>query len=90
MLRLIFVILLYSIYFSVLHPVFFPPELYRYKKHYAEPSTVWSLGFLLYSMLGGEVPFCDQKEIVQCIISFPEHLSVSVLPECQIGLGGKC
>ena len=45
-------------------PMITPPECYNHEKYQEESMTVWSLGFLLYSMLHkGQLPYNSVKEI---------------------------
>ena len=43
---------------------FAPPEVFTIGTHRAEPTTVWSLGTLLYTMLMGRIPF-DSTEAIK-------------------------
>jgi len=36
--------------------VYCPPEVEVYGKYYAKPTTVWSLGILLFAMVCGSYP----------------------------------
>jgi len=43
-----------------------PPEAYISGSTYRwEPVTVWTLGFMLYDMVHGHDPFCNQREVMQ-------------------------
>ena len=50
--------------------VYSSPEVFEEKCFFAESSTVWSLGILLYNMVFGDIPFhnkiqiCNHKFIV--------------------------
>jgi len=43
--------------------VYSAPEVFQEKRFYGEPSTIWSLGILLYNMIFGNIPFHNEKEI---------------------------
>ena len=43
---------------------FAPPEVFTADYHLADPTTVWSLGTLLYTMLMGSIPFETAEDIV--------------------------
>jgi serine/threonine protein kinase len=44
--------------------VYNPPEWFRERRYNAHPTTVWTLGILLYLMLFGNIPFNSVEEIV--------------------------
>jgi serine/threonine protein kinase len=52
-----------------------PPEWIRLGEYRAEPSTVWQLGTLLYSMVNDEVPFDDDTEILECQLMWWKPIS---------------
>lgn len=54
---------------------FSPPEWIIRSEFIAEPSSVWGLAVLLYSLLCGRVPFYDSGEIVEGRLHFPRYLS---------------
>lgn len=56
--------------------VFAPPEWFRDGQYYAESSTVWTCGTLLYSMVFEKIPFQTENEIVATTqITFPKCCS---------------
>lgn len=56
-------------------PSFQPPESLIKHEYEAEPTTVWGLGILMYSMLCGGESFNGPKEILDGHLNFPDHLS---------------
>ena len=57
--------------------VFSPPEWFRDKYYEGESATVWSLGILLYSLVVGNTPFQDSKQILEATYKIPQHLYLS-------------
>ncbi|XP_072525617.1 serine/threonine-protein kinase pim-2-like [Salminus brasiliensis] len=52
-----------------------PPEFFLKGRYHASPATVWSLGVLLFRLVSGHLPFTDEQEIVEGLLSFKDHLS---------------
>lgn len=56
-----------------------PPEKVQRNLYFAYPSTVWSLGILLYDMVCGVLPFSETHQIWTAGVRFRCHVS----EECQ-------
>jgi serine/threonine protein kinase len=54
-----------------------PPEALTEKTCYAVPTTVWSLGILMYDMLTTTLPFHGDEEIIKGQLAFPDYVSES-------------
>jgi serine/threonine protein kinase len=52
-----------------------PPEYILNKKYTAVESTVWTLGILLYDMCNGQLPFENEKEILEYNMQLKTTLS---------------
>ncbi|XP_026068484.1 serine/threonine-protein kinase pim-2-like [Carassius auratus] len=52
--------------FKVFHGtrVYCPPEFYMKGRYHAKPTTVWTLGFILYEMLCGEAPTSYDRSMI--------------------------
>ncbi|XP_060717119.1 uncharacterized protein LOC132839923 [Tachysurus vachellii] len=59
--------------------LYFPPEWCREKQYMGRPTTIWTLGILLYRMLCGKWPFETTEEIIAGQLHFPPDLS----KDCQ-------
>ncbi|KAF6717626.1 Serine/threonine-protein kinase pim-2 [Oryzias melastigma] len=55
--------------------VYGPPERFTQGRYKALPSEVWSLGILLYDMVHGDVPFQNDKAILEGKLHFKKDLS---------------
>jgi serine/threonine protein kinase len=42
-----------------------PPEYLLHKMFYPRPSTVWTIGIILYNMVTGEFPFQSESEVLE-------------------------
>ncbi|KAK2854987.1 hypothetical protein Q7C36_006856 [Tachysurus vachellii] len=58
---------------------YFPPEWFRERLYMGRPTTIWTLGILLYQMLCGKWPFESPEEIIAGHLHFPPDLS----KDCQ-------
>ena len=65
-------------------PCYAAPEIVESKAGYNPiQSDLWSLGVILFVMLAGYLPFCDQdintvyKKIIQCNYKIPSHVSAA-------------
>lgn len=54
--------------------VYSPPEWIERRCYKATPSTVWSLGILLYDMLTGDIPFENDVQIIRGKINYRIHV----------------
>ncbi|KAF5907596.1 serine/threonine-protein kinase pim-2-like isoform X2, partial [Clarias magur] len=54
---------------------FRPPKWIVKREYEAEPATVWGFGVFLYHLVCGEELFCEDKDIVNGHVDFPDHLS---------------
>jgi serine/threonine protein kinase len=52
-----------------------PPEYIKHKKYTAQPSTIWTLGILLYDMCNGQLPFETEQEILDYNLQLKNNLS---------------
>ncbi len=62
--------------FDIMTRVYAPPEFIRYEKYTANGLNVWSLGILLYNLVCGDIPFDNDDEILEPVLTFPDHLSL--------------
>uniref|UniRef100_A0A8C1J190 Serine/threonine-protein kinase n=1 Tax=Cyprinus carpio TaxID=7962 RepID=A0A8C1J190_CYPCA len=55
--------------FKIFHGtrVYCPPEFYMKGRYHAKPTTVWTLGFILYEMLCGECPASYDRNMITMI-----------------------
>ncbi|GAA6067180.1 serine/threonine-protein kinase pim-1-like [Tachysurus ichikawai] len=58
---------------------YFPPEWCKENLYMGHPTTIWTLGVLLYTMLCGKLPFETLEEIIAGHLHFPPDLS----KDCQ-------
>ncbi|XP_050951859.1 serine/threonine-protein kinase pim-2-like [Labeo rohita] len=56
-----------------------PPEFYTKRKYHAGPTTVWTLGFMLFQMVTGRPAFRTEEDIIAGDLTFDSSLS----RECQ-------
>ncbi|KAF5889434.1 histone-lysine N-methyltransferase PRDM9-like, partial [Clarias magur] len=57
------------------NPAFSPPEWVQYRKYFGFPAIIWGLGVLLFEMVCGELPFCNEEQIVKGHLPFIPGLS---------------
>ena len=53
----------FSLYIGTL--LYCPPEFFKHKSYKLVPSTVWTMGLVMYIMLQGRNPFNSEAEIVE-------------------------
>ncbi|XP_043081294.1 serine/threonine-protein kinase pim-1-like [Puntigrus tetrazona] len=56
-----------------------PPEFYTKRRYHAGPTTVWTLGIMLYQLVTGRQAFRTEEEIIAGDLAFDSSLS----KECQ-------
>lgn len=56
-------------------PPYCPPEWLHEGKYLGRPSTVWSLGVLLFYLVCGHLPFMNSDQIINGIIPICHHVS---------------
>jgi len=59
-------------------PVYAPPEWVEEKKYMAEDITVWELGILLFDMVCGNIPFLEEKQIVEGKLEWMAEVSAEL------------
>lgn len=57
-----------------------PPEWVLKREYHAIPATVWSLGVTLFEMVGGDLPFKNDAEIIDSFVPPIRGLSKSKEP----------
>ena len=57
-------------------PAFAPPEWVAGDGYRSEPTTIWSIGVVLFEMLTGHLPFCNEDHLMRAKLFFPEFVSV--------------
>ncbi|XP_058618436.1 uncharacterized protein LOC131531594 [Onychostoma macrolepis] len=55
-----------------------PPEFYKDLKYEAGPTTVWSLGFMMYSMIYKRQPFRSLKDMMHGSLRFKHKISTEL------------
>uniref|UniRef100_A0A8C1VJJ5 non-specific serine/threonine protein kinase n=1 Tax=Cyprinus carpio TaxID=7962 RepID=A0A8C1VJJ5_CYPCA len=55
-----------------------PPEYYKDLKYEAGPTTVWSLGFMMYSMIYKRQPFRSLKDMMHGSLRFKHKISTEL------------
>ncbi len=54
-----------------------PPEFISKAGYTANGLNVWSLGCLLYNMVCGDIPFCNDEQILKAELEVPSHVGQS-------------
>jgi len=54
--------------------VYSPPEWISQQQYRGMPTTMWSLGILLYDLICGDIPFETDESIVSAKLSFKEDV----------------
>ncbi|RXN35092.1 serine threonine- kinase pim-2-like protein [Labeo rohita] len=55
-----------------------PPEYYRELRYEAGSTTVWSLGFMMYSMVYKRQPFRCLEDLMECNLKFRRTISTEL------------
>jgi len=55
--------------------VYCPPEWIIFSRYNAWPSTIWTLGILLFTMVSGDIPFTTDKEICESNPNFNKNIT---------------
>ncbi|KAI4905026.1 hypothetical protein NFI96_020186, partial [Prochilodus magdalenae] len=55
--------------------VYCPPEMFLERRYHAAPTTVWSLGVLLFRMVCGHLPFLEFMDIIAGNLDFIDGVS---------------
>ena len=56
-------------------PIYAPPEWVKEKMYKAESMTVWQLGILLFDMVSGNLPFLEERDILEGKLEWVVDLS---------------
>jgi len=59
-------------------PIYAPPEWVKEKMYKAESITVWQLGILLFDMVSGNLPFMEERDILEGKLEWVVELSVEI------------
>ena len=59
-------------------PIYAPPEWVEAKVYKAEDITVWELGILLFDMVSGNIPFMEEKDILEGKLEWVSDLSTEI------------
>ena len=55
--------------------VYCPPEMFLERRYHAAPTTVWSLGVLLFRMVCGHLPFLEFMDVIAGNLDFKDGVS---------------